>query len=348
MNVNITTMFNKTVNKINYSNLDCYCEAILSNNKNRCSQKKKIGFFCTRHHNLYTKKNILNEKKLLVGKSNLILKKKIRIPKFKRNIKKNFFHKKYDLNLILKLQSVIRTFLIKKLINSRGIGVVSKKMNNNDTDCFTLENISEISPFKLFSYKDNKNFYWCFEIETFKKIIENKMDNPYNMQKIPDQEISRFLKINYANNKKIINNEANLPNYIKLQQKCVKIFQKMNDLKQYSQCKWFLNLNIYKLRELYKQIEDIWNYRAQLSNADKFKYTKNGKLFEIPVENIYKINSKIKLGNILLDEFDKLISEGKTDADKTTGALWILSSLTIVNKSARDALPWLFQSANVY
>ena len=49
-------MFNKTVNKINYSNLDCYCEAILSNNKNRCSQKKKIGFFCTRHHNLYTKK----------------------------------------------------------------------------------------------------------------------------------------------------------------------------------------------------------------------------------------------------------------------------------------------------
>ena len=63
MNVNITTMYNNTNNKINYSNLDCYCEAILSNNKNRCSQKKKIGFFCTRHHNLYTKKNILNEKK---------------------------------------------------------------------------------------------------------------------------------------------------------------------------------------------------------------------------------------------------------------------------------------------
>ena len=48
MNVNITTMSNNknynTINTINYSNLDCYCEAILSNNKNRCSQKKKLVF----------------------------------------------------------------------------------------------------------------------------------------------------------------------------------------------------------------------------------------------------------------------------------------------------------------
>ena len=54
-----------------------------------------------------------------------------------------------------------------------------------------------------------------------------------------------------------------------------------------------------------------------------------------------------KLSNIILDECERLITEGKTVSDKTTGALWVLSALTIVSKKARDALPWLFQAANI-
>jgi hypothetical protein len=324
------------------------CEAILSNKNKKCTYKKKYGIFCTRHHNLYTKKKNLDEM-IIKAKNNRQKKIKIKIKDFKFNriVKNKFYLKNYFIPSIIKLQSIVRKFLIKKLIKKNGLGSVLKNINNNETDCFTLEKIKNITSYKLFSYKDDKNFVWGFHLETFAKIIENKLNNPYNMQKIPKYIILKFLNIHRKKDKKEYNYE-NLPQSIKLQQKCVKIFQKMNDLKQYSQCKWFLSLNIYRLRELYKQIEDIWNYRAQLTNADKFKYIENGKLFQIPVENIYKLNNKIKLGNILLDEFDKLVSEGKTEADRTTGALWILSSLTIVNKSARDALPWLFQSANVY
>ena len=121
----------------------------------------------------------------------------------------------------------------------------------------------------------------------------------------------------------------------------------MDRLKQYTQCEWFLDLNLVQLKDLYKQMEDLWNYRANLTAENKKSYVKSGKLFDIKFSIIDKITDKIKLSNILLDNFESLITEGKTISDRTTGALWVLSGLTIVSNGARDALPWLFQAASL-
>ncbi len=93
-------------------------------------------------------------------------------------------------------------------------------------------------------------------------------------------------------------------------------------------------------------MEDLWNYRLQLSNNDKMKYTKDGKLFTIDIHKIAKMNDKYKLANIILDEFEKLICDGKTESDRATACQWILSGLTLVHQDARDTLPWLYQSAH--
>ena len=93
---------------------------------------------------------------------------------------------------------------------------------------------------------------------------------------------------------------------------------------------------------------DLWDYRISLTYEDKCNYVQSGKLFTDNISLINKCTDKIKLSNILLTNFDKLVNEGKTKSDQTTGALWILSGLTLVSLNARDALPWLFQSANVY
>ena len=135
---------------------------------------------------------------------------------------------------------------------------------------------------------------------------------------------------------------------IMIQQKCIKIFQLIDELGQYTQCNWFLNLNLVCLKELYKQLEDIWNYRAELTPEDKKRYVKSGKLFTHKVHEINAIKSRNQLAHILLDDFEKLITQGETKSDCQTGALWILSGLTIVSYDARIAMAWLFQSANVY
>ena len=55
--------------------------------------------------------------------------------------------------------------------------------------------------------------------------------------------------------------------------------------------------------------------------------------------------SNYTLAYILLNEFKRLLTEGKTIGDRTTASHWILSGITLVNRDARNALPWLYQSA---
>ena len=54
--------------------------------------------------------------------------------------------------------------------------------------------------------------------------------------------------------------------------------------------KWVLNLNHIRLKKLYKELEDIWNYRANLSQHTKCKIVPpNGKLFVMPVQDYFSI-----------------------------------------------------------
>lgn len=95
-------------------------------------------------------------------------------------------------------------------------------------------------------------------------------------------------------------------------------------------------------------MEDLWNYRLNLNHSQKLKYVSDGKLFTISVSKFSKLSSKFKASEILLNEFNRLVSEGQTESDRATACQWILSGLTLVNLDARNSLPWLFQSANVY
>ena len=82
-----------------------------------------------------------------------------------------------------------------------------------------------------------------------------------------------------------------------------------------------MNLNLAGLKELYKQLEDIWNYRTGLTEADKFRYAKDGKLFTETITHINSCTSTVKLANIILDNCKRLVTEGTSNEDRTTGAL---------------------------
>ena len=53
------------------------------------------------------------------------------------------------------------------------------------------------------------------------------------------------------------------------------IFHRIDLLGNYTDVNWFLDLNIYQLKTLYREAEDIWNYRAQhLTPEIKKTYSK--------------------------------------------------------------------------
>lgn len=303
------------------------CIAILKSKKTQCSFRTYDGFrFCKRHYKLFLQNNIS------IVDDNLI------------NRKKQILNQK----TIVCIQSIIRKYLILKLINTRGIGVLCPHICNNITDCYTLENITDIAPYTLFSYKEN-NLYWIFKLNTFKKLLENDMGNPYSLAPFSKSVIRRFKTIRELlhahKNNIVIDSKYKTAKYL-LQQKCIDIFQLMDKLKNYTKCEWFLDLKIHSLIKLYYYIQDIWIYRLELSSIERKKYIKTS-VFSVKYTVIKKNTNYYYLANMILDDFHKLLTEGDNLSDKSTASQWILSSLTLVNKDARLALPWLYQSAYV-
>jgi hypothetical protein len=119
-------------------------------------------------------------------------------------------------------------------------------------------------------------------------------------------------------------------------------FHKINMLDNYTNYEWFKNLNTHDLYTLYIKTEDIWNYRSNMSIESKSKIVKYGIAFNIH-STLLKTYNKIKLQNIILDEYNRLISEGINRDEKKLGAILILTGLVEVSFDAANALPHLIQ-----
>ena len=236
-----------------------------------------------------------------------------------------------------------------KIVNNlRGPGLFKRYLINNDTDFLTFEECINIPNSEFFSYKDIDNFIYGFNIKSIKYLIENNQKNPYNRNNFTIDCIENLNKLIEKDEKigKDLSIKFNLHEtpYNKMKNKCVKIFQRMDELELYTQPRWFLDLNIFNLKNLYMEIEDIWNYRAMLNNQMKLNYTTTGKAFLYSVQQLNRLDDKLKIQNIILNEFEKFAFEGKTKDDCITSCYWILTGLTIVSLDAASGCPELVLS----
>ena len=80
------------------------------------------------------------------------------------------------------IQSIVRMKQNMVYVNKRGPAVMNRDLCNNSTDFVTMEDIHEI-PFEIFfSYKDEKDFVYGFNVVSLINLIKTnrKMENPYN------------------------------------------------------------------------------------------------------------------------------------------------------------------------
>ncbi len=167
------------------------------------------------------------------------------------------------------------------------------------------------------------------------------------MLDIDSKVIKRFKKIlnYYITFKNIeLNININKPELTLAQQmrdKTLNVFQKINNLDNYADFQWFLNLNISSLKKLYMSIEDIWNYRAQLTNETKNKITNNTRVF---AKSINQINNKKDIQDIILNDFLILIDSASELSDRKLGAIYILTALSEISHEARIGLPMYSQN----
>ena len=259
----------------------------------------------------------------------------------------------------VKIQKVFRGHLQRLVNELRGpaFRLANRCECVNDTDFLTGDEVDKIPYVQFFSYRDNDNFIYCFDMLSFNNLVisilkdKRELLNPYNRLLIPDKIIKNMRTL--INISKMLHNPIDL----KIAQvdcsqnigmRVNAIFHTIDDLGNYSNIDWFNSLNRALLIKFLFELKDIWDYRAQLDEVVKTLICPpHGNPF-IGV-NFFSLRGKgfLEIKNIAIDIMERILNSDSSREYKCLGAYYILGAITLVNVCAANSMPWLHQSLHI-
>ena len=336
-------------------------------NDNMCRKNKCYGNYCNKHKREYLVQNnfiIINN---FTYKSSDYLKDDILFTintidkqKYKKSLKKGLLfdiltikiskYKHYTSNAesIILVQLHYKEKYKQRNSNLRGEGFIDRKSCNNNEDFFTYETVDEIDDKYFFSYKDDTNIIWFFDIRSLKKLIEMNQGNPYTMKAFDHIIIYKVNKlIEYLINNNISLDFKDEMKELKqdkkklLKQKITDVFASIERLGFSINIEWFTSLHIIQLKNLYSHMEDIWNYRAQLPSTMKIKICPpDGIIFSKSALEIRNTINRESIKDYILTDINKF-NNAISDSDKKTGFMYFLIGLSKVNPDVYNTHPWI-------
>jgi len=226
----------------------------------------------------------------------------------------------------------------------KGVTWFNPLLSENENELISMEPITTIpSPFYI-SVQESQ--FYVFDIRHFSYLQKNKFINPYTT--LPFSETSQaHLETRY---KKLcswwIPKEE--PNILSMEQlirnKAVSLFQTMDFLGYYTDIRWFFNMEIHDLRQWYREAEDIWNYRTQLTSSAKKNINPFLNNFQHSLASVLRNRSKVELQKIVLHEIEHLIMYGINKTEKCLGCLYVMTVFVMLCPSAAESYPWLLHN----
>jgi len=293
----------------------------------------------------------------------------------KEYLKKRLYNYLYFSYNIINIQKIVRYNLTKKYIKLHGPGFYNKTLCSNDVDFCTLDNLNNIPYNQFISFKDDNEHIYGFDVlslyNLFMKVTKNNktrianelnssnllnVQNPftniyfsYNVLKqlLEYIRLSNLLKIHIDLN---YDDLAHLSINKQAEMKILTLFQRIDSLGNYTNIKWFLELDKYGLIRFIRELVDIWNYRANLSQETKREIVPpRGNPFydeHINVNNLPQYNfTQIRKYSIAI--IDLMINKGINENSCLLGSYYVLCALTMVSSEAANTLPWLYEAVNV-
>jgi hypothetical protein len=305
--------------------------------------------YCSSNKFMYISdiKETLKQLKLdKTGKKPILLK---RLDEFYKGLR--FYY--CNIDKIILIQHKVRDFLKRKKYKYLGEGFLNKSLCVNDEDFLTFENKDDIADTYFFSYTDLNSKIFFFDIRSFKKLIEEGQNNPYTTQIIPNNAIECMEKrIEELEKDGLYNDfpESIMTDEQKYNDRVLSVFQKIDLLDIAAggtDANWFHHLSFEKLKMIYKILEDIWYYRAELTDHKRNLIVPHTKLFITSPNYISKFifseGKKRTLQMVILYEMEALINSAVDAEHQKMGAYYILIALTEISMECAQALPWLVQ-----
>lgn len=352
------------IQRVSETHIQDYCEA-----RNDITKDDKIHkddtnlIITTKKEKQYIFPTSTNYEILKTGKYRIVELKKI-AKKYKLKVsgkKQELITRIYDFlstyQKVCLIQSVFKGYIVRKFFRLHGPCIKQKMRDKcvNDTDFMTLESIHNLDYNQLFSYVDEKGFYYAFDICSLYNLFKSlpKPFNPYTRDILKPtilenlKEIIRYsvllnqpISIDIKEDETVVTDPHKL-----LDLQIERIFQKMDDLGNYTNSDWLRKLNRDQYIRYLRELHDIWIYRAQLLPETKQDICPpNGDPFIGINLHTLHIKSDIFIKQTVVNIIEKIITNGINQSSRSLGCFYALASLTLVNNEVAQALPWLYES----
>ena len=121
---------------------------------------------------------------------------------------------------------------------------------------------------------------------------------------------------------------------------------KIDELNYYTNPSWFINLNVDELRCFYVELYDVWHHRAELTpEMRNIIIPAPARPFKYPVREVVAQRSQELLRKLNLDTIRMFVSAAADRSDRTLGAMYTVTALTLVCRECAETYPWLYESA---
>ena len=261
--------------------------------------------------------------------------------------------------ILNKIGFTVLSWWTRKTIEQKGVGVYLQYQWKNEVDPVSLCDCQSLPKPFLYTYQDSQKHVYAFDIRTLHTMVEQKMYyNPFTKEVLTDQHIDKIIERaqhleDLGFNLKMDGENGEQPKIKSkkitkktIQQIALRISQELDYMGYHVSLEMFMDLEPSQLIKWYIRCEDIWNYRAQLTQEHKNRivpHVPQGNVF--PFKNTIKRYScrKLRLQKIVFDTIITLITSGVTESEKQTGAIYVLSALTESSGVFFTAFPWLHQ-----
>ena len=243
-------------------------------------------------------------------------------------------------------------------VRLHGPAIYARTLCTNDADFFSTDHVADISGHMFFSYQDADKHIYGFDIRSVYTLLHRaRLEgtvafNPFTRTPFSEAMMTKIsAHVKWLRDRTCANECAPLEPPTPEQQwrmKIVDIFKEIDALNYYSSPDWFIGLDQRGQRKFYSELFYIWTDRAGLSNVQKSTIVPNHlqRIFRHPpwaladqtMESLQRINTNtIRI----------LITSAEDRNDRILGAMYVVSTLTLVNEQAREAYPWLHESVFV-
>lgn len=255
------------------------------------------------------------------------------------------------------IQRMFRGSIQRKYIQLHGPVFTHKSICNNNTDFFTMDEITELKYGVLFSYRDIDGFIYGFDIHSLYKLLitsknNQSLINPYNRAVISAdvvKNIETYIKLTTiltGHNVVLTLKNAHIEKkVITIENRTIELFHAMDNLGNYTVPEWFLSLSPIHLYRFIRELMDIWDYRLNIPLETKREICPpDGNIFSnFPRTVLISfLSSDIDiLRHNILNVMEKLVNTGINNDAKLLGSYYVLGALSIVNPQILVSTPWL-------